>query len=583
MRKEKAIVQIMMVVMMIGMILSKNTKVVASELKYTSGSCGDSCSYQFNKDTGELVITGSGEIDTISFRNVENIVDVKIGEGVTSIGKNTFYGCKGLTSIMIPEGVTSIGDSAFYGCTGLTSITLPEGVTSIGNSAFNECAGLTSITLPDSVANVGRNVFPSYEDCIIYCSDELLKNESFKDNYKYYWCITPSTKKIEEQAGRNTKVSIDAETFTLTFSGDGKVYSDYKLPVYTRSHIKNVVIDSEVGYVLEDFVKLENIIITYKCKEIKDFSGCSNLLNVTIPNSITQIGDEAFEGCEKLAKITIPNSVTSIGDCAFNRCAGLTSITIPEGITSIGNYAFKGCEKLAEITIPNSVTEIGDGAFEDCISLTNIIIPEGVKSISAFTFSNCPSLETITIPESVVTIAYYAFEHCDKMTIHCVEGSAAEKYAKDNDIPYVSVKSTKPAPTDGNSDSSGNNTSNTNDQSNNNQNQPADTPPANLDQKPADATNQGMKNDTLQNNSATKFNIKKNKTYKKTRKITISDNDGIKSVKLNGKTIKVKKGVKKISFKLSKYKKMLKSKKKANTLTVTDIKGVKSSVKFKVK
>ncbi|MBQ6187816.1 MAG: leucine-rich repeat domain-containing protein [Prevotella sp.] len=93
------------------------------------------------------------------------------------------------------------------------------------------------------------------------------------------------------------------------------------------------------------------------------FYHCSSLTSVTIPRSVTSIGVGAFWGCTGLASVTIPNSVTGIGDFAFSYCSGLTSVTIGNSVTSISDYAFSGCSGLTSVTIPNSVTSIRDGAF----------------------------------------------------------------------------------------------------------------------------------------------------------------------------------------------------------------------------
>ena len=135
------------------------------------------------------------------------------------------------------------------------------------------------------------------------------------------------------------------------------------------------------------------------------------MTSVTIPDSVTSIGDRAFSGCYRLTSITldennpnfssdesgvvfnknktmliqypignerteyiIPDSVTSIGGYAFYGCTGLTSVTIPDSVTSIGDSAFDGCTGLTSVTIPESVTSIGDGAFEDCTRLTSITV-----------------------------------------------------------------------------------------------------------------------------------------------------------------------------------------------------------------
>ena len=97
------------------------------------------------------------------------------------------------------------------------------------------------------------------------------------------------------------------------------------------------------------------------------FQYCSDLLSVTIPNSVKSIENKAFFGCEYLTSITIPNSVTSIGEYAFQGCSNLTSITIPNSVTSIGWQVFYGCTGLTSVTIPNSVTSIGGSAFYGCI------------------------------------------------------------------------------------------------------------------------------------------------------------------------------------------------------------------------
>jgi hypothetical protein len=122
---------------------------------------------------------------------------------------------------------------------------------------------------------------------------------------------------------------------------------------------------------------------------------CSSLQSVTIPNSVTRIGEYAFDGCSSLASVTIPNSVTRIGYYAFRNCSSLQSITIPSSVTSIGYNAFDGCSKLASVTLPNSVKSIGAAAFEHCESLESVTIPNSVTSIEKSAFANCKNLEKV--------------------------------------------------------------------------------------------------------------------------------------------------------------------------------------------
>ncbi|UTC24120.1 leucine-rich repeat domain-containing protein [Candidatus Comchoanobacter bicostacola] len=112
------------------------------------------------------------------------------------------------------------------------------------------------------------------------------------------------------------------------------------------------------------------------------FEGCTSLTQVTIPNSVRGIGDDAFKDCSGLTSIIIPESVTSIGGMAFEYCTGLTSVTIPESVTSIGCWAFHGCSGLTFVTIPDSVTSIGYAAFYVCTSLNDLSISVPTKTLA---------------------------------------------------------------------------------------------------------------------------------------------------------------------------------------------------------
>jgi hypothetical protein len=134
----------------------------------------------------------------------------------------------------------------------------------------------------------------------------------------------------------------------------------------------------------------------------------------TIPSSVTSIGNFAFGEC-RIASITIPNSVINIGYVAFYFCHNLTCIMIPDSVTSIRGGAFQG-SGLVSVTISNNVTKIEDSTFSSCENLTSVIIPSSVTNIGSNAFCFCRSLASVTIPSSVTNIEQLAFAYCESLT-----------------------------------------------------------------------------------------------------------------------------------------------------------------------
>jgi hypothetical protein len=146
------------------------------------------------------------------------------------------------------------------------------------------------------------------------------------------------------------------------------------------------------------------------------FAHCSNMTSVTIPDSVTAMGIYTFEGCGNLTSVSLPNRLELIDYGMFYGCTGLTSVDIPESVQSIGGEVFYNCSSLTSITIPDGVPDIGGGLFSGCTNLTSVNIPDSVTIIGASAFNNCTQLSSVSIPAGVTQIGGYAFSHCSSLT-----------------------------------------------------------------------------------------------------------------------------------------------------------------------
>ena len=141
--------------------------------------------------------------------------------------------------------------------------------------------------------------------------------------------------------------------------------------------------------------------------------------NIVIPKTVTYngttytvtgIGNNAFRGCQDLTSVSLPNSITTIGAQAFYS-SGLTSVNIPESVTTIGDYAFAYSDNLISATIPSSITSMGNSVFYDCTCIKSVNIAEGLSSIPNTMFAKCDSLKMMALPTSIKTIETNAFSN----------------------------------------------------------------------------------------------------------------------------------------------------------------------------
>ena len=345
-----------------------------------------------------------------AFSGCSGLTSITIPDSVISIGREAFRGCSGLTSVTIPNSVTSIGDSAFYGCSGLASVTIPDSVTSIGGSAFYNCSKLTSITIGNGVTSIRSSAFYGCSsltsvyytgDVAGWCGIEFRDSDANPFYYAHNLYLNDTLQ--TELVIPDTVTTIKSCAF------------------FGCSGLTSVTIPDSVTYIGDAafcYSGLTSVTIGNGVTSIESsaFEGCSGLTSVTIPDSVTSIGGGAFSGCTGLTSVMIPDGVTSIESEAFDGCSSLTSVTIGNGVTSIGYEVFHGCSGLTSVTIGSGVTSIGERAFEGCSGLTSVTIPDSVTSIGFCAFYNCSKLTSVTIPDSVTSIGNYAFCGCSGLT-----------------------------------------------------------------------------------------------------------------------------------------------------------------------
>ena len=273
--------------------------------------------------------------------------------------------------------VSSIGYMAFKNCKNLKRVTIPKSITKI-NSSFDGCSNLSDVYY-SGTKKQWNNIDGCIANPIIHCSDGGIFNDRVVtiDNFSY-------------------KLKNDNTADLIGYKGE----------------LVNINIPKTISYAKET--------LTVNKIESKAFMKCTTLKSITIPDSVTSIGDSAFYGCESLIDLIIPESVTSIGAYGFYGCKSLTSIIIPKKVTSIDYATFYGCTNLTSITIPKKVTSISSRVFYDCSSLTDVFY-SGTKKQWKLLIVDVDSGEFFT-----------------SAVVHCSDGiTFKNKKINQNNIKYV--------------------------------------------------------------------------------------------------------------------------------------------------
>lgn len=359
-----------------------------------------------------------GKLETVSFGTLINTIPDNLCMNTTSLQKIELQSVK--------ASLRTIGKNAFKGCTSVEEVTIPKGILTVSNSAFEGCSGLTDVTIAAKTINA-----KAFAECT------NLKAVKMEEG------VTT----IQGMAFANTQISAVTIPSTLTTAGTTKEGTIEKGP------FAGTMIATVHGQTEDSTEVQEGATILPETKKIPDnlFLGCTSIIDVQIPKTVTEIGQKAFKDASSVENVTFAvntetgkvKGVEKIGISAFDGCSSLQELVLPETVTEVlqGAFAnegalvkadmsraaslkkwdkesFKGDTALAEVILPTAggITAIPDGAFAGCTTLTgeNLKIPKNIVTITANAFKES-GLKKLYIPNQVTTIGASAFEACKNL------------------------------------------------------------------------------------------------------------------------------------------------------------------------
>lgn len=413
------------------------------------------------------------------FVNSTTLQKVTIGSKVTFLYNHLFHNCDKVTTIDIPASIANIYGNAFDDCSSLTATTFHDATNNhtltLGDYAFRNCATLPEVTFPRQLLSVGNY---TYAQC------PLLKTLTFPamlesiGNYAFAEC-TGLTQLTFKDSGKSVKLGYGAR------SNSGTSYLD-NIPLFGNTNLTYLYIGRNINYTagekygyspfynqsfLTDVRFSQSGTVSY-CKDYLLYK-VNNCKTLTLPESLTSIGNWTFRGMAALESIVVPNAVTEMGTYAFandtslksaklstscpwlkeglfSECNALQSITIPSAVTKMDGYMFTNCKTLTSATFEDGtdLIEMGYGAswknyglFSDCPlktlnlgrwlsyntevasrspfysidALKNLNIGKNVKVIDKYMFSYCEGLEEVNLPDNITSVNLWGFRGCSSL------------------------------------------------------------------------------------------------------------------------------------------------------------------------
>jgi len=317
-----------------------------------------------------------------------------------SCGMDAAYSFDTQTGVLTISGTGAIADNAFY------------------NDGIHTWDAVTSVVVGEGITKIGKWAF-------YYCGEItdvfLPEGLTVIGEHGFNVCKKLETINLPKSLLRIGEAAFSQcyALHSITLPEGLETIGNY---AFSLSDLFEVTVPSSVTYLGNSaFGNNKNMTAAVINAQITSlpascFDSCAALQNVTLPDTLEKIDAYAFNSCVALKTVTLPENVTIFGDRVFVSCKGLKSMTLPEGTAEVSRGMFGGCIALETVNLPESLKTIGSSAFEGCSALQSIVIPESVTFIADRAFGSCTKLAGINLPAGISKICDTCFWACEALT-----------------------------------------------------------------------------------------------------------------------------------------------------------------------
>ena len=309
----------------------------------------------------------------------------------------------------------SFSNNQFKKQTALTSVVIGEGVTKLSANMFNRCSALKSVTLPSSLTEIEMSAFlrAGIESITIPDNVTIIGQQAFdKSSLK---TIVFGAESSLETVGIYAFQQCAIESFEAPsgLKTIGERAFQYSTSLKTVSLPRSVTNLGDSPF--DGCTGLQSLTLYLKNVSASAFANCTGLQSVVINSE--SVGSSAFSGCSQLDTVTFSNELTDLGSDVFKGCSKLSQIELPDSLETIGTGVFQNCSSLVSVHLPNNlqVKNIPAEMFKGCASLTEVDL-SNIATIGGSAFMGCTALKTITLPSTVTAVGEWAFRDCSSLS-----------------------------------------------------------------------------------------------------------------------------------------------------------------------